>query len=83
MKLLRSLSKGDANQSESVILKCNFALLQSFIDYPKSSGLRTVYLLWYPGIKLVRASWRLKKIGKFVDKFSRRSLDHKTDHFTL
>ena len=45
MKLLRSLSKGDANQSENVILKCNFAFLPSFVDYPKSSGLRTVYLL--------------------------------------
>ena len=54
----------------------------TFVDYPKSCGLRTVYLLQYFGIKLVWSGWE-KKIAKFVDKFSRLSLDHKTSHFTL
>ena len=36
------LSKGDADESENIILKCNFVSLQSFVDYPKLSGLRTV-----------------------------------------
>ena len=36
------LSKGNADESENIIFKCNFASLQSFVDYPKLCGLRTV-----------------------------------------
>ena len=45
MQLLRSLSKVDTDQSNNVIMKCNLAFLPSFVDYPKSSSLDTVYVL--------------------------------------
>ena len=46
---------------EEVIWKCYFAFLLSFVDYSNSSGFRNVYLLHYPGIKLVWAVWGLEK----------------------
>ena len=41
--LVGSLSKDDVDDSQKVISKCNFAFLQSFLNYSKSLRLQNVF----------------------------------------
>ena len=60
--LIESLRKHDANDSEDVIWKCNFAFPQSFLNYSKSLCLQDVF--W----KILKLNWnqRLRSRDKTI-----------------